>query len=97
MITEKEIDPMAWQVKQALTPALPTPAFRARLHTGLQLAAQHRHGQVMRVAPRNEAPWGGVLVSVAALGSIAGLIALLLRVRQGARSSAQALPREMGL
>jgi hypothetical protein len=71
---------LAARVEQTLRPVSPEPAFRARLRDGLALAAHHQQAHRMLVVRRSEPPWGW-LIGAAAIGSAAGLIAVLLRSR----------------
>lgn len=71
---------IAARVERALLPVQPAPAFRARLHDGLTMAAQHRQVHQMLTAKRNEPTWGWI-IGAAALGSAAGVIAVVLRSR----------------
>ncbi len=83
---------LAAQLKQVLTPVQAQPAFRARLHDGLMLAAHHQATHRMLVEQREEPPsqWGW-LIGAAAIGSAAGLIAFVLRSRaQAGRTAGQA-------
>ncbi len=83
----------AARLGRALKPVVPAPEFRARLRDGLRMAAYHREMRELIVRERTGAPWG-LLVGAAALGSAAGLIAILLRARQGARPAEQVVARE---
>jgi hypothetical protein len=80
-----ELDEIAGRIQNALRPAKPDPEFRARLRDGLHMAASHREMNHLLVRQRTERPWG-LLVGAAALGSAAGLIAILLRGRQGSHA-----------
>jgi hypothetical protein len=71
---------VAARAKDALQPVPPTPAFRAHLHDGLTLAARHQQVHVLSVVKRSEPPWG-LLIGAAALGSAAGVLAVVLRSR----------------
>lgn len=77
---------VAARVKRTLKPVSPAPAFRARLHDGLMLAANHQQAHRILVARHEEPQWGWLL-GAAALGSAAGLIALVLRARAGRSQS----------
>jgi len=77
-----EWEQLAAQAKRALTPVTPSTQFRARLREGLRMAAYHRETRNLLVRQRTETPWG-LLVSAAALGSAAGVVAILLRLRRG--------------
>ncbi len=74
-------------VMRALKPVSPPPAFRARLRDGLRNAAQHQQEPPVRVhePPRDQLQWSW-LISAAALGSVIGLLLVLLRARLGHRS-----------
>ena len=65
---------------RALTPVALAPAFRARLRDGLMMAAQHQQVHEMLTAKRADPTWGWV-IGAAALGSAAGVIAIMLRSR----------------
>ena len=92
---------VAARVHRTLQPATATPAFRARLRDSLMIAAQRQSRERMAVAsaappqlllpPRGQWGW---LIGAAALGSAAGLLAILLRARQGARPAEQVVARE---
>lgn len=97
---------VAARTKRALTRVSPRPVFRAHLHEGLMMAAQHQHAhevlidraglqrsEVADPATPSGAPWGWLL-GAAALGSAAGLIAVALRARQTNRPSAQPVAHE---
>jgi hypothetical protein len=84
---------LAARLKRALKPVAPVPEFRARLRDGLRMAAYHRDMRELIVRERASAPWG-LLVGAAALGSAAGLLALILRARQGAHPAEQVAARE---
>jgi hypothetical protein len=84
---------LAARTKRALTPVAPTPEFRARLRDGLRMAAYHREMRELFVREHAETPWG-LFVGAAALGSAAGLVAILLRARQGAHTVEQVVTRE---
>ena len=88
-----DLDDITARTKRALTPVAPTPEFRARLRDGLQMAAYHREMRELLVREHTGTPWG-LLVGAAALGSAAGLIAILLRARQGAHPAEQVVTRE---
>ncbi len=78
---------LAGRIRRLLPTVLPSPAFRARLRDGLTLAAHHQetHRALVEGEARpNVAQWGWLL-GAAAIGSAAGLIAVLLRVRQAKR------------
>ncbi len=87
---------VAARVKRVLKPVKPEPAFRARLRNGLLLAAHHQQAQRILVEKRGEPQWGWLL-GAAAIGSAAGLIAVVWRSRsehgQESRVAAVA-PRE---
>ena len=88
-----DLDDITARTKRALIPVAPTPEFRARLRDGLQMAAYHREMRELLVREHTGTPWG-LLVGAAALGSAAGLIAILLRARQGAHPAEQVVTRE---
>ncbi len=78
---------VAARVKRALPPMRMTPAFRARVRGGLALAWQHRQAQRLLSIQPGASPrvplrgnWGW-LIGAAALGSAAGVIAVVLRSR----------------
>ena len=79
---------VAKRAKHALQPIPPTPVFRAHLHDGLAMAAQHQQAHVLSGAGRSEPAWGW-LIGAAALGSAAGVIAVMLRSRRQTRKSVQ--------
>lgn len=88
----------ASRVKRTLRPVSPAPAFRARLHDSLTIAAHHQHAHRMLVdgdieptmLPRPLHGSWGWLIGAAALGSAAGLVAVVLRSRtQSQKPSAQ--------
>jgi len=77
------------RIEQTLRPVPPAPAFRARLRDGLLMAAHHQQAHRLLSGARNEPPWGW-LIGAAALGSAAGVIAVVLRSRaQVHKDSAQ--------
>lgn len=67
-------------IERALTPVALAPAFRARLRDGLMMAAQHQQVHHALTAKRAEPTWGWI-IGAAALGSAAGVIAVVLRLR----------------
>lgn len=73
---------VALLVKRTLKPVKPTPAFRSRLHDGLIMAAGHQQAHRILIARHDEPQWGWLL-GAAAIGSAAGIIALVLRARGG--------------
>ena len=75
-----ELMDVAARTARTLRPAPPAPAFRARLREGLMMAAHHQQAHRLLSGVRNEPPWGW-LIGAAALGSAAGLIAVVLRSR----------------
>ncbi len=72
----------AARIKRVLKPVKPEPAFRARLHSGLMLAAHHQRAQRILIEKHGEPQWGWLL-GAAAIGSAAGLIAVVWRARTG--------------
>ena len=88
----ENLDDITARTQRALTPLTPTPEFRARLRDGLRMAAYHREMRELLVREHTGTPWG-LLVGAAALGSAAGLLAILLRARQGARPTEQVVAR----
>ena len=88
-----DLDDIMARTKRALTPVAPTPEFRARLRDGLRMAAYHREMRELLVREHTETPWG-LLVGAAALGSAAGLLAILLRARQDAHTVEQVVTHE---
>ena len=68
---------VAERVKRTLKPVKPAPAFRARLHDGLMLAAHHQQAQQIYIARRGEPQWGWLLGAAAA----AGILAVVWRSR----------------
>lgn len=87
-----ELEPLlrvADQLKRTLKPVTPAPTFRARLHDGLMLAAHHQQTHRILIEKRPEPQWNWLL-GAAALGSAAGVIAIVLRSRaQSGRPAAQ--------
>ncbi len=73
---------VAARVKRALKPVRPEPAFRSRLHDGLIMVASHQQAHRILIARHDEPQWGWLL-GAAAIGSAAGIIALVLRARAG--------------
>ena len=69
---------------QTLAPVAPAPAFRARLCESLLTAARH---QVLLEKP-SELRWLWV-IGAAVLGSVAGVLALVLRARVNHKPSPQ--------
>ena len=88
-----DLDDITARTQRALTPITPTPEFRARLRDGLRMAAYHREMRELLVREHTGTPWG-LLVGAAALGSAAGLLAILLRARQGAPPAEQGAARD---
>jgi hypothetical protein len=83
---------VAARAKRALKPVHPSPSFRRRLHNGLLMAAHYRQGHQIFIEKRGEPQWGWLL-GAAALGSAAGLIAVVWRSRaQEQRAPRPALP-----
>jgi hypothetical protein len=79
----EELDPLldvAARVKRTLKPVQPSPAFRERLHNGLMMAANYQQAHKILVERRDEPQWGWLL-GAAALGSAAGILALVWRAR----------------
>ncbi len=79
----EELEPLmdiATLVKRTLKPVKPAPAFRERLHDGLIMAATHQQAHRILVDKRDESQWRWLL-GVAAIGSAAGLIAMVWRSR----------------
>ncbi len=76
---------VAARVHRTLQPATAAPVFRARLRDSLMLAAQRQSRARTAVSPNapSQLPRGqwGWLIGAAALGSAAGLIAVVLRSR----------------
>jgi hypothetical protein len=93
-----ELMDVAARVERTLRPVPPRPAFRARLRDGLEMAAhqQQAHRQLSgELSEPSKAPhplrgsWGW-LIGAAALGSAAGVIAVVMRSRgQTPKSAAQ--------
>ena len=71
---------VAARAKHALHPVPPTPVFRARLHDGLAMAAHHQQTYFISGVKRSEPAWGW-LIGAAAIGSAAGVLAVMLRSR----------------
>ena len=82
---------IAKRVRGTLTPVAALPAFRARLRDGLLMAARHQQAHRLTMTPRNESRLGWV-IGAAALGSAAGLIALVLHSRASQRTNPRATP-----
>jgi len=76
---------IAERTQQALQPIPPPPVFRARLHDGLRMAARLQQAYSLSGA-RHEPAWGW-LIGAAALGSAAGVIAIVLRSRAQAHKT----------
>lgn len=75
-----EVEPLldvAERVKRTLKPIKPAPAFRARLHDGLMLAAHHQQAQQIYIAKQGQPQWGWLLGAAAA----AGILAVVWRSR----------------
>ena len=79
---------VAEHLKRTLRPVTPAPEFRARLRAGLRMAAHHHHAQRLLISTRAQPHWGW-LVGAAAVGSAAGLAAILLRSRQTHHAAAR--------
>src|SRR5512142_2585888 len=71
---------VAARVKRVLKPVKLEPVFRTRLRNGLVMAAHHQRAQRIFVEKHGEPQWGWLL-GAAALGSAAGLIAVVWRSR----------------
>jgi len=80
---------IAARVERTLKPVPPAPVFRARLRDGLMMAAHHQQAHQLPAGKRSEpsmtprpprGAWGW-LIGAAALGSAAGVIAVVLRSR----------------
>jgi hypothetical protein len=71
---------VATRVQRTLKPVASASAFRARLRDGLLMAAHHRQTHRVLVERQGEPPWGWLL-GAAALGSAAGLLAVVLHSR----------------
>lgn len=76
----RELMEIAERTQHALRPIPPPPVFRARLHDGLRMAARLQQAHSPSGARRSEPAWGW-LIGAAALGSAAGVIAIVLRAR----------------
>ena len=87
---------LAARLKRALAPVLPSAAFRARLRDGLTLAAHHQATHRVLIAERDGSRRGAWqwswLIGAAAIGSAAGVIAVLLRRRQSRKVGAPDAP-----
>jgi hypothetical protein len=83
---------VAKRAKRALCPVTPTPEFRVRLRDGLRMAAHHHQAQVLLIRSRSHPHWGW-LIGAAALGSAAGLAAIMLRSRQSHQASSRQATR----
>ncbi len=84
---------VAARVERALPAVQPAPAFRARLRDGLTMAAQHQQVHEMLTAKRTEPTWGWI-IGAAALGSAAGVIAVVLRSRTQAPKTSVPAPMQ---
>lgn len=82
---------VAARAKHALKPVAPAPAFHARLRDGLLMAAHHQQAHRLLIAEQHAPQWGWLL-GAAAVGSAAGLIAVMLRARQGQRQAEHVAP-----
>ena len=71
---------IAARTHQALQPMPLPPAFRARLHDSLRMAARHQQTHISSDVPRREPAWRW-LIGAAALGTAAGVIAIVIRSR----------------
>jgi len=71
---------IAERAKRALVPVSSSSAFRARLRDGLMLAAHHQQAHRVMIEKRGEPTWGW-LIGAATIGSAAGIIAFVLRLR----------------
>jgi hypothetical protein len=76
----KALMEIAERTQHALQPIPPPPVFRARLHDGLRMAARLQQAHSPAGLRRSEPAWGW-LIGAAALGSAAGVIAIVLRSR----------------
>jgi hypothetical protein len=71
---------VADRVRYTLQPVSPDHAFRARLRDSLAMAARHQQAQRLMAVKRGEPGWGWLL-GAAALGSAAGVLAVMWRSR----------------
>lgn len=71
---------IADRVQRVLQPVPADRAFRARLRDSLTMAAQHQQAHRIMSVKRSEPGWGW-LIGAAAIGSAAGVIAVMLRSR----------------
>ena len=76
----KALMEIAELTQHALQPVPPPPIFRERLHDGLRMAARLQQAHSASGTKRSEPAWGW-LIGAAALGSAAGVIAIVLRSR----------------
>jgi hypothetical protein len=76
----KALMEIAERTQHALQPIPPPPVFRAQLHNGLRMAARLHQAHSPSTSRRGEPAWGW-LIGAAALGSAAGVIAIVLRSR----------------
>jgi hypothetical protein len=76
----EELFQVAERAKHALTRVTPQPAFRARLHDGLMMAAHHEQTHRLLLEKPMDSNWGW-LIGAAAIGSAAGIMAFMLRLR----------------
>ncbi len=84
-----EIMRVAARAERTLRPVQPAPAFRARLRDGLMMAAHHQEahrlltgsmGEPVEIPHALRENWG-LLIGAAAIGSAAGVLAVVLRSR----------------
>jgi hypothetical protein len=87
----EELTSLSTQVARVLQPVPAPTEFRARLREGLTLAARHKEARTISIESR-PAAWGWV-VGAAALGSAAGLIAMMWRARHRQRAPSPAPSR----
>ena len=81
-----ELESFSTQVQHALQPVAAPSAFRAHLREGLTLAARFNESHKALSEARN-ADWVWV-IGAAAIGSMAGLIAVVWRARSAHRRTA---------
>jgi hypothetical protein len=92
--TPAPLGDIAERAKRTLRPIAPAPEFRTRLREGLQIAARHQQAQRIMIRPTSQQHWGW-LIGAAALGSAAGLAAILMRSRQANGSSTRQITRKV--
>ena len=77
---------IAERTRDVLHPIPPPPVFRSRLHDSLRMAARLQQSQYSSSTRRRDPAWRWLL-GAAALGSAAGVIAIVLRSRAATRKT----------